>query len=109
MIEIIVKFCWTAYFLTKYGYDIMSVAILRALTTLQLCMKGFETQAYFYVPISDDPPKKLSGTVLTLFGGIPEPTTAFSYFSYEEDVQKVFCIIPYYRGYKVRSIISNVL
>ena len=66
----------------------MSMITSRVLSTLQLCMKGFDTKAYFYVPISDEPPKNLSGTVLTLFSGIPEPTTAISYFSHE-DVQKV--------------------
>jgi len=60
----------------------------RTLTSLQLCLNDIDTGAYFYVPISEHP-TELSGMVLTLFGEYPDPTSNLSYFSKEEDVQKV--------------------
>ena len=48
-----------------------------------------DASAYFYIPESDDPPRLLSGMVIALFGEFPDPTTALSYFSKIEDIDKV--------------------
>ena len=48
-----------------------------------------DASAYFYIPKSDDPPRLLSGMVIALFGEFPDPTTALSYFSKKEDIDKV--------------------
>ena len=56
-----------------------------------LCI-GIDASAYFYIPESDDPPRLLSGMVIALFGEFPDPTTALSYFSKKEDIDKVYII-----------------
>lgn len=64
------------------------------LATLQLSMQvGIDASAYFYIPESDDPPRLLSGMVIALFGEFPDPTTALSYFSKKEDIDKMHDLI----------------
>ena len=54
---------------------------------------GFDTSAQFYIPKSDQPPSFLSGMVLTLSMEFDDPTTALTYFSKKEDVDKVHELI----------------
>lgn len=60
----------------------------RFVETLRLTINGFDSSAFFYVP-EDEDNESFSGIALVLFGEYHEPTTAFSYFSKKEDVQKV--------------------
>ena len=60
----------------------------RTIETLKLTIKGHDTSAFFYIPKHENP-IELSGMVIVLFGEYPDPTTAFSYFSKEQDVETV--------------------